>query len=337
MAGVVIGLSGGVDSAVAAAELKSRGYEVTGLYLENGAVSEAEAAREIAEKLKIGFMTKSIEEPLEKYVCAPFVSAYLAGKTPSPCTVCNPLVKFPALIDTADLIGAELIATGHYARTEKEDGVYFIKTAASSNDQSYMLARLGQDVLSRLLLSLGDFESKKAVRKRAAELGLSAARKPDSMEICFIPDRDYAAYIERRGLRGKNGNFVDVSGNVIAPHHGIHHYTVGQRRGLGVALGQCAYVKKIDPLSGDITLAFESDMMTGSITVKDIYLPGARGRKSFRARVKVRHSKAFYDAAVTVEEDCCRVLFDEPIRFPAPGQMAVFYENDRVTGCGEIV
>ena len=232
---VVLGLSGGVDSAVAA-QLLSRDYEVHGLYLDIGlgGTGQADAAA-VAHRLGIPFHTADIRQELENQVCGPFAADYLAGRTPLPCARCNPTVKFPALLALAEEIGAEKVATGHYARTAlAPDGRVLLRKGLPANDQSYMLARLPQNILQKVIFPLGDYE-KTAVRAMAGQAELPVADKPDSMEICFIPDGDYAAWLEHRGTVPPAGDFVDRDGKVLGRHGGIHRYTLGQGRGLGVS------------------------------------------------------------------------------------------------------
>ena len=337
MAGVVIGLSGGVDSAVAAALLKEQGYNVHGLFLDIG-VTPAQDAEKTAEKLGIDFISCDISAELEKFVCAPFAEAYLHGRTPSPCTACNPLVKFPALIRAADELGAEFIATGHYARVQKRGGRTALLSALSENDQSYMLAKLPQEILSRLMLPLGEFSSKAAVREKAAALSLEIADKPDSMEICFIPDGDYAAFIERRGIIPPEGDFVSEDGKILGRHRGIHHYTVGQRRRLNIALGERMFVKAIEPETDRVVLAKVGGMGETEIELADVcWVSEDKKTAPFRAGVKVRHSRVMYDATLIPGGSGMKVVFDSPLRRPAPGQMAVFYDGDIVIGSGDIL
>ena len=228
---VVLGLSGGVDSAVTARLLLEQGYQVTGVYLDIGLGGNgAEDAAAVARQLNMDFAVRSIADELECHVCAPFAQDYLAGRTPLPCARCNPTVKFPALLAEADARGIRMIATGHYARTE--NGTLY--RGEPSNDQSYLLARLPRAILERTLFPLGDYE-KAAVRELAVNYGIPVANKPDSMEICFVPNDDYAAWLEQRGATAPPGDFIDKDGRVMGRHKGIHCYTLGQRRGLGVS------------------------------------------------------------------------------------------------------
>lgn len=333
---VVLGLSGGVDSAVSASILKKKGFEVYGVFLDIGLGGSADA-RAAAERLGIAFEVASIEDELDTSVCRPFAEAYLAGKTPTPCIMCNPRVKFPALLAVADRIGAKYVATGHYARTscDEKTGRTLLLKNLSNNDQSYMLSGLTQKVLSRVIFPLGAME-KPEIREIAQGLGLSIASKPDSMEICFIPDGDYAAYIERRFKTPPGGNFVDSDGKVLGLHRGIHHYTVGQRRGLGVSAGERLYVSKIDREKNEIVLTAVGSGIN-MIPVKGInWIAMESPREPFRANVKVRHSKTEYPSLLTPSGTKAEVTFDTPVRHPAPGQSAVFYEGDVVLGGGEI-
>jgi tRNA-specific 2-thiouridylase len=333
---VVLGLSGGVDSAVSASTLKEKGYEVHGVFLDIGLGNSADA-RAAAERLGIGFEVVLIADELDKSVCRPFAEGYLAGKTPTPCIMCNPRVKFPALLAVADRIGAKHVATGHYARTryDEKTGRTLLLKNLSHNDQSYMLSGLTQEILSRVIFPLGTMEKPK-IREIAQGLGLSVASKPDSMEICFIPDGDYAAYIERRYETPPGGNFVDSGGKVLGLHRGIHHYTVGQRRGLGVSTGERLYVSKIDKEKNEIVLTPVGSGVN-KIPVKEInWIALESPSEPFRANVKVRHSKTEYPSLVTPSGTEAEVSFDSPVRHPAPGQSAVFYDGDVVLGGGEI-
>lgn len=338
MSKVVLGLSGGVDSALAAQLLKNAGHEVYGVFLDIG-ITPAEEARSVAEQLGIAFEAVDIRDELEAKVCKPFAEAYLGGRTPNPCVMCNPTVKFPALIRAADRIGAEYIATGHYARVERDEdsGRYRLVRADSSKDQSYMLCGLSQDILSRVIFPLGDLE-KETVRQMAEEAGISVAHKSDSMEICFIPDNDHGKYIQSRGYESREGNFVDEEGNVLGCHKGIVHYTVGQRRGLGVAAGRRIFVSRIDPAKNEIVLSDLDKMQVRDIRIKDVnWVSMAPAAEPFRAEVKVRYSKISYAAQLVPEESGLHIIFDEEIKAPSAGQAAVFYNGDVLLGGGTIV
>ena len=332
---IVLGLSGGVDSALAAALLREE-YEVIALYLSIGpeAAGEADAAA-LAGELGLEFHVMDVSQALERHVKAPFASEYLSGRTPLPCAVCNPLVKFPALLSLADELGAEKIATGHYARVEQgPGGRTLLKKGPASNDQSYMLARLGQDILGRVVFPLGGFPHKAAVRAKAEALGLRVAHKADSMEICFIPDNDYAAWLDRRGAIPPPGDFVSPDGAVLGRHRGIHHYTLGQGKGLGVSGPHRYYVSAIDPGANTVTLSDGSDLVAHRVVCSApnwIAIPNLTGPRAVTARF--RHAKTESPCTITPLPDG-GVLAECPqgIRAPTPGQLAVFYDGDTVVG-----
>lgn len=338
MAHVVLGLSGGVDSAVCALLLRDMGHSVTGVYLENGG-GDGDDARTVADSLGINFMSINISDALETQVIKPFVDGYMCGTTPIPCIVCNPLVKFFTLMRVCDDLGAQFIATGHYARiSTTPDGEKCLCRLHSPNDQSYMLYRLEKSQIDRLLLPLSDFSSKDFVRAKALEYGLSVAKKADSMEICFIPNDDHATFIESRVGAIKCGNFVDERGAIICAHHGIHRYTVGQRRGLGVSAASRLFVKTINADTGDITIS-ATDPVTMCADVIGLHIIYNKyiDTPNFECTCKVRHSKHEYVAVVTVKNDSAHIEFKTPARAPAAGQSAVFYDGDIVIGGGFIV
>ncbi|MGI5936880.1 MAG: tRNA 2-thiouridine(34) synthase MnmA [Oscillospiraceae bacterium] len=332
---IVLGMSGGVDSTVSARLLQNAGYEVYGLFMDIGTPNGAGDARTAAEEVGVPLKVLDISSELEQKVCTPFVQAYLRGETPNPCIMCNPLVKFKSLLEYAREIGAEHVATGHYARVR--DGRLYKGTP--KNDQSYMLCRVTREQLRHLVLPLGDFE-KTQTRALAAEMGLKVAAKPDSMEICFIQDGDYAAFIESRGQAPGPGNFVDEEGNVLGRHRGIHRYTIGQRRGLGISLGQRVFVSAIRPETNEVVISDGDGLYAMEIRAVDMNwqvpeIPAA----PFRAGVRVRHSRFETPAVVTPEEGGCsvKIVFEKPVRAPTPGQSAVLYDGDMVMGGGYIV
>ena len=328
---VVLGLSGGVDSAVAARILQQQGYEVFGLYLDIGSENAREDAKTVAESLGITLNITDISAALEAKVCRPFIDAYLRGETPNPCILCNPNVKFKTLLEYADTINAKCVSTGHYARTN--DGHLY--KGKPENDQSYMLSRLKKEQVARLVLPLGDY-SKTEVRKLAEDFGLLVAHKPASMEICFIPDKDYGAYIEKRGIIPPEGNFVDENGKILGRHHGIHRYTIGQRRGLNIAAGKRIFVSEIRPETNEVVLSDGAELMTERITVRDVNWLVPQSAK-FRADVRVRHSHVSTSAEIERTEYGAELVFIEPVRAPTKGQSAVFYIGDELIGGGFIV
>ena len=327
---LVLGLSGGVDSAVALALLQEE-YEVHSVFLDIGLIG-AEDAKKLAESCNSPFYAIDIRKELEHHVCTAFAADYLAGKTPSPCAVCNPTVKFPALFAKADEIGAEFVATGHYAHIKTENSKAFLAKSESEKDQSYMLARLPAELLPRLKFPLGE-KNKEQVREKAREIGLFVAEKPDSMEICFIPDDDYATWLEHRGCAAPAGDFVDTSGNILGRHKGIHRYTIGQGKGLGVSYSHRLFVSRIDRTRNQVVLSDGSDLHT-----QTIYVVQPNWLAPFQERVtaKFRHSKTEVPATLCITDQGITIQTDTPVRAPTPGQLAVFYSGDIVVGSGWI-
>ncbi len=335
---VVLGLSGGVDSSVAALRLLRAGYEVHALYLDIGLGGE-EGARDTAAALDLPFSVMNVADELERHVCSKFYEDYLAGRTPIPCAHCNPTVKFPALLRYAHSVGAEKIATGHYARVGAgNDGRPVLLRSLSPNDQSYMLARLPRAMLERVLLPLGDVD-KSAVRAEAEVGALSSAHRPDSMEICFIPDNDYPAWLDRRGGTPGPGNFVDADGKILDRHKGFHHYTLGQRRGLGVASTARLFVSAIRPETNEVVLSFGEDLHSSRIFCGSLnWLAEGQLDSPRRAQVRLRHSRRADEATlIPLGDGRVEIRTDAPAWAPTPGQLAVFYEDDLVLGSGWIV
>lgn len=334
---VVLGLSGGVDSAVAAQRLLGQGYEVHGLYLDIGLGGE-QSARDNAAKLGIPLTVRSIQQELEEHVCAPFAADYLSGRTPIPCARCNRAVKFPALISFAREIGANWVATGHYARIGTGcDGEPILLRGNSANDQSYMLSRLTRDMLSHVLFPLGD-GPKEQTRQEAEAGQLPAADRPDSMEICFIPDDDYAAWLDARGGTPPPGNFVDANGNVLGTHKGFHHYTIGQRRGLGVSSTGRLFVTEIRPHTNEVVLSHGEGLHAFMVHTDSLNWLGEHPLSApMEVGVRLRHSRR-QDPATIIPLGGRRVdiHMKHPARAPTPGQLAVFYQGDQVLGSGWI-
>ena len=334
---IVLGLSGGVDSAVAAARLRAQGFDVHGLFLEVGLGGEAEAQR-AADELGIPLSIAHRREAFEREVCAYFADAFRRARTPNPCVVCNPRVKFRALIDYADELGAPYIATGHYARTGRDaQGRALLLRAGAAKDQSYMLCRLPRDWVARCVFPLGESAGKDEVRGDARAIGLSAADKPDSMDVCFIPDGDTQGWLERHGAACPPGNFVDEQGNVLGRHRGIHCYTVGQRKGLGVAASGRLFVHELRPETNEVVLSLE-DVFRREIAVRDVHYiaPEYAENGPFACEVRVRFSARSDRGTVYPDGDRARVVFADAVRAPARGQAAVFYDGDVVIGGGFI-
>ncbi|MCR5663399.1 MAG: tRNA 2-thiouridine(34) synthase MnmA [Oscillospiraceae bacterium] len=328
MSDVILGLSGGVDSAVCAVLLKKRGFTVHGLYMDNADARARDEAAAAAEALGVDLRVADVKDELEERVCRPFAEAYLRGETPNPCIVCNPSLKFRLLLEEAERRGAEFIATGHYARAE--NGALY--KGRPANDQSYMLCRLRREQLERCLFPLGAYE-KTEVRALAAEWGLAAAKKPDSMEICFIPDKDYVNWLSQRTELPPPGPLV-FHGRVIGEHGGIVRCTVGQRI-KGLYEGRKLYVSRIDPVENRIELALWEELFSTELLVRDFNWLCEEPRGEIEGTVRVRHTKWEEPRCTArVENGLVRIRCAEPVRAPAPGQSAVLYDGERVLGGG---
>lgn len=331
---LLMGMSGGVDSSVAVRILQEQGFAVQGAVIRfSDAHDEAvKAAQDAAAALGVPLHIIDAKAAFEQEVVAPFCESYCEGSTPNPCILCNPEVKFRLLAAKADELGCPYLATGHYARVETcDDGLCRLCVPESqARDQTYMLYRLPQDILQRLVLPLGEFD-KEDVREIARDIGLACAEAPDSMEICFIPDGDYTGFIRARGLTPKAGRFLGPQGEDLGPHAGVDHYTVGQRKGLGIAAGRPLFVKAILP-NGDIQLAESGGEYSSRLTLTGIVTPDGQPLPAGDYRVKVR--SAAQAVPCTYAEGAA--TFPEPVRAPAPGQSAVFYRGGFVFGGGFI-
>jgi tRNA-specific 2-thiouridylase len=348
----LVAMSGGVDSSVAAYLTLKEGYDVIATTILTGSFScgndedscadgcAVGDARAVAETLGIEHHTLDLSGPFKKHVVDYFIYYYVTGKTPNPCVECNRHIKFGALLDFALERGATKIVTGHYARVGNENGRYLLQRAGDpKKDQSYVLWRLDQRQLSHIYFPLADYR-KQEVRELAASLGLPAAKKQESQDICFIPDRDYASFIEKTaGQISPPGDFIDTSGRVLGRHRGLIHYTTGQRKGLGLSLGEPVYVRSKDPEKNTVTLCRESELYTGRLVARQInliatdMLPGR-----VRAGAKTRYSQREVPAVVwQTGEDEFVVEFDTPVRAVTPGQSVVLYDGDTVLGGGVIV
>ncbi len=349
---VLLAMSGGVDSAAAALYLTEAGYNVTGVtflmhgdgrvaeeffaYKEGSASAKAKA---VCDAIGIDHVTGDARLRFRECVTVPFVAAYGEGKTPNPCIICNRTVKFRLLLDAANEGGYDYIATGHYSRVCSLPGGRVTLSVATDTrkDQSYMLYTLPQSVLSRLILPLGD-KNKPEVREYVTSHGFEVGGDADSQDICFIPDGDYAAYMERQGFVHEKGDFIDVEGKRVGTHGGYAKYTTGQRKGLGIALGKPAYVIDKNAETNTVTVSTdESELFTREIEIGNVYTPAFEtAEEPFRVTAKIRYTPREAEATVYPREGNWRVVFDEPQRAPTKGQHCVFYENGVLLGGGEI-
>ena len=350
---ILAAMSGGVDSSVAALLLKNEGHELIGatmkLYDNETAglqtktccsLDDTDDARRVAMRLGFPYYVFNYEDAFRCEVIDRFVRAYEEGRTPNPCIDCNRFMKFGKLYERARILGCEAVATGHYARVVFEDGRFLLKKGLDrSKDQSYVLACLTQEQLAHTRFPLGEL-TKDEVRRLAEENGFYNAHKPDSQDICFVPDGDYAGFIARMTDRDcPPGDFVLEDGTVVGRHKGITHYTIGQRRGLGIAWSHSLFVKKIDPVSNRVILSDDESLYSRETEVSCLnWIRWDEPPKEFRCSARIRYRHTEQPALVTVREGgSVRILFDEAQRAATPGQTAVFYDGDTVLGSGTIV
>ncbi len=330
---VLLGMSGGLDSAWSARALLKEGHEVVGAYLAMHGDGGAEEARLTAAELGIPLLEIDCRERFRTSVIEYFAKEYRAGRTPNPCIVCNSDVKLRELVRAADERNFDKIATGHYARIDRSEGqCAILRGVDPRRDQSYVLWRVDRSVLSRLLLPLGEMR-KQEVREQAREASLRVSESPESREICFIPDRDYAAYIEREFGVQPSGDFVDTDGKVLGKHRGILHYTVGQRRGLGIATGERMYVSRIEPDTARVVLSRADEGAITEFFLEAPHFSGCRELEvgeSLHAEVALRYQATPIKATLLRDASGYRVLPDVPVRTVTPGQSAVFYKGDRL-------
>jgi tRNA-specific 2-thiouridylase len=345
---IVVAMSGGVDSSAAAALLKEQGHEVIGMTLrvwsyESSATcgsccspDDIDDARAVAEKLGIPFYVANVEDLFKERVVTPFVQSYLNGRTPIPCVSCNEDVKFGFLLKRARQLGARL-ATGHYARVEEVDGRFHLRRGLDpAKDQSYFLFTLGQDELKDLIFPVGGL-TKPEVRAIAERYQLSTSAKPESMEICFVPDGDYARFVEKVAGKQPAGDIVTPEGKVLGQHEGIHQFTVGQRRGVGVSGPEPLYVQKIDAEARQIVVGPAAQAERASFHLLRPHWVDGEAPVGRELTVKIRHRHAGASAQVRLEvHGHYQVRLHEPQRAVTPGQAAVLYDGDRVLGGGWI-
>lgn len=347
---VVVGMSGGVDSSVAAYLLKEQGYHVIGVTMHlfdtedtNSCcgITGVEDARRVAATLGIPFYVMNFKEEFQTEVMDYFVKEYEAGRTPNPCIACNRYVKWEALLEKSRMIGADYLATGHYARVKQlSNGRYAIcHSKTDRKDQTYALYNLTQEQLKHTLMPVGEYE-KEQIREIAKEQNLLVANKPDSQDICFVPDGDYAGFICRStGRQPQKGNFVGTDGTIYGEHKGILHYTVGQRKGLGISFGKPMYVVAVRPDTNEVVLGEEEELFRTTLTADHMnYMGAASFAPGQEMLAKIRYShKGEMCHVIAAEGDRVKVEFEHPVRAITPGQAIVFYDGEVVLGGAAIL
>lgn len=346
---VIIGMSGGVDSSVAAYLLKEKGYNVIGVTMDTAIEGinddkmeeTANDAKRVADMLGIKHVVLNFRDQFKDKVVNYFIDEYMNGRTPNPCNVCNRKIKWQMLLNMFEEFNADYVATGHYARIDKLDnGRYAIRNSVTANkDQTYALYNLTQEQLEKTIMPVGEY-TKDEIRNIAENIGLCVASKPDSQDICFIPDKDYNSFIEKySGKTSLEGNFVDVSGNIIGRHNGITNYTIGQRKGLGIAMGHPVFVTEIKKDSNEVVIGENEDLFKTEVMVTDFNFMGISEDDIDREFVgKIRYShKGTKCRLKKLDKDRYLCIFAEAVRAATPGQALVLYDGEYVAGGGTII
>ncbi len=334
-------MSGGVDSSVCAALLQNDGYEVLGITLDlfGDTTQSQNDAKSVCDTLGIKHTVSNLQNEFKGFVIDNFINEYVNGRTPNPCIVCNREIKFGEMLKLADKLGCDKIATGHYAKIVEKDGRFLLcRGDDKAKDQSYVLYCLNQEQLSRTVFPLAS-HSKDEVRETAESLKLVNANKKDSQDICFVPDGDYAAFIERTAdFVSQTGNYLDVNGNVLGQHKGVIRYTIGQRKGLGIALGKPAFVIDKNPVTNEVIIGDEEHLFYKKVYVENLnFIPFDTLSNEMKVSCKLRYRHNEQPAVIKPYKDGVLVEFLEPQRAPSSGQAAVFYDGDIVVGGGTIV
>ena len=339
---VLIGMSGGVDSSVASLLLKNMGYDVAGVTLklydgfDESSISDAS---KVCEKLGIKHYVFDLRKQFKDYVISDFVSEYKAGRTPNPCIVCNKYIKFGQMMKIADELGFDMIATGHYAKILEKGGKYYLNKAKDlSKDQSYFLYNLTSELLSRTVFPLGDL-TKAQIRETAEQNGFVNAGKKDSQDICFVPDGDYVSVIKEIDKNvSESGDYVDINGNFLGKHKGVINYTIGQRKGLSIALGKPQFVIDKNAETNVVVLGDEEHLFKTEVMLKDVNFVTEKVTEEIRVTAKLRYRHTASEATLyPLGNNTVKIVFDEPQRAPSSGQATVFYCGDTVVGGGIII
>lgn len=334
-------MSGGVDSSVCAALLKNDGYEVLGITLDLfGDTTQSQAdAKSVCDSLEIEHTVFNLKNEFKGFVIDNFINEYINGRTPNPCIVCNRTIKFGEMLKLADKLGCDKIATGHYAKIIEKNGRFLLcRGDDRSKDQSYVLYCLTQKQLSRTVFPLAS-HSKDEVRATAEGLNLINANKKDSQDICFVPDGDYAAFIEKTAnFVAQTGNYLDINGKVLGQHKGVIRYTIGQRKGLGIALGKPAFVIDKNPNTNEVIIGDEENLFYNKVYIENLnFIPFDELKGEMKVFCKLRYRHTEQPATIKPYKNGVLVEFEAPQRAPSPGQAAVFYDGDIVVGGGTIV